>query len=86
MYFLKIHANVIDVHNNVKKEDFFDEKFAFDDIYLKISISKTFENCFNVFDMLLTRFVVNKNIVQITLHEIVNKISKYVVYIILIVD
>ena len=69
-----------------RKKSFFDEKFVFGNVHLKINILKTFENCFNVFNMLFTRFVINKNIVQIALHEIVNKILKYVVYIMLIID
>ena len=86
MYLLKIHANIIDAHNNVEKKNLFDEKFAFDNVHLKVNISKAFENCFDVFDMLLTRFAVNKNIVQIALHKVVNKISKYVVHIMLIIN
>ena len=68
------------------KKNLFNKKFAFNNVHLKINISKTFENCFNVFNILFTRFAVNKNIVQIILHKIVNEILKYVVYIMLIIN
>ena len=68
------------------KKKFFDEKFVFRDVYLKIDIAKTFEYKFHMFDVLFSNFVVNKNIIQITLHEVVDKILKHIVHVMLIID
>ena len=86
LHFFWIHAYVFDADYNAQKKDFFDEKFAFRDVYLKIDIAKTFEYKFHMFDVLFSYFVVNENIIQITLHEIVDKISKYIVHVMLIID
>ena len=80
------HTNIVSAHDDVKKNNFFDEKFAFDNVHLQINFSKTFQYHSHMFDMSFANFVVNKNVVQITLYEIVDVISQHVVHVMLIID